>query len=81
MFSIYASENDISQVVKCDVFLYADNSYLTCQNKDINEIEKQLNEGFCNVCDWFVNNNLSLHLRENKQNHDFLLLNFKKGKI
>ena len=34
----------MSQAVKCNLFLYADDTCLTCQHKDINEIEKQLNK-------------------------------------
>ena len=33
--------------------------------KDINEIEKQLNE-FESICDWFVNNKLIIHFGANK---------------
>ena len=29
------------------------------QHKDINEIEKQLNQDFGSICDWFVDNKLS----------------------
>ena len=39
LFLIYV--NDMSQALKCHLFLYADDSYLTCQHKDINETEKQ----------------------------------------
>ena len=35
--------NDMSRAVNCNLFLYADNTGLFCQDKDINEIEKQLN--------------------------------------
>ena len=49
LFLIYVS--DISQAVKCDLFLYADDSCLVCQHKDINEIEKQLNVDFSSICD------------------------------
>ena len=42
LFLIYI--NDMSQAVKCNLFLYADDTCLTCQHKDINEIEKQLNK-------------------------------------
>ena len=41
LFLIYV--NDMSQAVKCDLFLYVDDSCLVCQHKDINKIEKQLN--------------------------------------
>ena len=37
-FLIYA--NDMSQSVKCHLFLHANDSCLVCQRKDINEIEK-----------------------------------------
>ena len=43
-FLIYVS--DMSQAVKYHLFLYADDSCLVCQHKDINEIEKQLNVDF-----------------------------------
>ena len=47
LFLIYV--NDMSQAVKCDLFLYADDTCLVCQHKDINKIENQLNEGFSNI--------------------------------
>ena len=34
--------------------------------KDINEIEKQLNEDFENICDWLVNKKLSIHFGDDK---------------
>ena len=37
---IFIYVNDMSQAVKCHLFLYADNSYLVCVHKDINEIQK-----------------------------------------
>ena len=49
LFLIYV--NDMSQAVKCDIFLYADDTCLVCQHKDINKIENQSNEDFCNICD------------------------------
>ena len=41
LFLIYI--NAMSQAVKCNLFLYADDTCLVCQHKDINEIEKELN--------------------------------------
>ena len=64
LFSIYV--NDMPKVVKCDLFLYADDTCLVCQHKDINKIENQLNEDFSNICDWFVDNKLSIHSGEDK---------------
>ena len=46
LFFIYV--NDMSQIVKCDHFLYADDICLVCQHKDINKIENQIDEDFCN---------------------------------
>ena len=46
----------MSQAVKCNIFLYADDTCLVCQHKDINEIEKQLNKDFESICDWFGKN-------------------------
>ena len=50
------------------MFLYADDSCLMYQYRDVNEIEKQLNKDFENVWDWFVDNKLSIHFREDKTN-------------
>ena len=36
------------------------------QHKDVEEIEKVLNNDFENVCDWFVDNKLSIHFGEDK---------------
>ena len=52
LFLIYV--NDIPQAAKCDLFLHDDYSFLICQHRDSNKIEKQLNEDFPNIYDWFV---------------------------
>ena len=44
LFLIYV--NNMSQAVKCNLFLYAHESCLACQNKDINEIQKEWNKDF-----------------------------------
>ena len=66
LFLIYI--NGKSQAVKCNLFLYAYDACLLCQHKhkDINEIEKQLNKDFDSICDWFVDNKLSIHFGDNK---------------
>ena len=51
-FLIYV--NDMSQAVKCNLLLYANDSCLVCQHKNINEIEKRLNVDVSNICDWFL---------------------------
>ena len=49
------------QALKPNLFLYADDSCLVLQGKDVKEIEKQLNGDFTNICKWFVDNRLNLY--------------------
>ena len=51
---------------------------LTCQHKDINEIENRLNEDFCNICDCLVDNKLSIHCGEDKTKPIFFSSKFKR---
>ena len=64
LFLIYV--NDMPMAVKCNLFLYADDTCLVFQSKNVKDIEKQLNEDFANICDWFVDNKLSIHFGEDK---------------
>ena len=64
----------MSQAVKCV-------SFLVCQDKDINKIENQLNAEFCNICDWFVNNKLIIHLGEDKTKSILFASEFKRKNI
>ena len=52
--------------VKCNLLLYADDTYLVLQSKNVKDIEKQLNEDFANICNWFVGNKLSIHFDKYK---------------
>ena len=54
------------QVVKCVLLLYTDDICLIFQHSDINEIEIKLNKNFSLICDWFVDNKLSIHFGEDK---------------
>ena len=54
------------QAVESDLFLYADDSCLFFQDKDINKINQQLNKDFHNLCNWFIDNKLSIHFGEDK---------------
>ena len=56
----------MSMAAKCDLFLYADEICLVFQSKNVKDIEKLLNEVFSNICDWFVDNKLSIHFGEDK---------------
>ena len=71
----------MSQAIKYHLFLYADDSCLVCQHKDINEIEKQLNANFSNICDWFVDNKLSIQFGEDKTKSILFASEFKKKNI
>ena len=53
-------------ILKCNLFLYTDNTCLVFQSKNVKDIEKQLNEDFTNKCDWFADNKLSIHFGEDK---------------
>ena len=68
----------MSQAIKCHLFLYADDLCLVCQHKDINEIENQLNVDSSDICDWFVDNKLSIHFGEDKTKSVFFASKFKK---
>ena len=41
--------NDMPMAFKCNLFLHVDDTCLVFQSKNINDIEKQLNEDFTNV--------------------------------
>ena len=72
MFLIY--DNDMAQAIKLNLFLYANDSCLMYQHRDVNKIEKQLNKDFENVCDWFFDNKLSIHFEEDKTKSVLFLL-------
>ena len=65
LFLIYVY--DIPMAVTCDQFLYADDTCLVFQSKNAKDMEKQLNEAFANICDWFVDK-LSIRFSEDKSN-------------
>ena len=60
LFLLYV--NDMSQAVTCDLLLYADDSCLTVTHKDVKYIEETLNNNLSSLCDWLVDNKLSIHL-------------------
>ena len=79
LFLIYV--NDMSQAVKCYLFLYADDSCLANQHKDVNEIRKHLNENFSNICHWMVDNKLHVHFGKNKAKSILFASKFKTKNI
>ena len=64
LFLIYV--NDMKQAVSSDLLLYADDSCLIFQHKHVTEIEKYLNNDFSNLCEWFLDNKLSIYFGEGK---------------
>ena len=42
------------------VLLYADETCLVFKSKNDKDIENQLHEDFANICDWFVENKVSI---------------------
>ena len=64
LFLLYI--NDMPQAVESDLFLYADDSGLVFQHKNISNINQQLNKDFHNICLWFIDNKLSIHFGEDK---------------
>ena len=71
----------MSQAVKCYLFVYADDTCLVCQHKDINKFEKQLNKDFESICDWFVDNKLSIHFGVGKTKSILFTTKFKTKKV
>ena len=65
LFLLYI--NDLPQAVAdCDVRLYADDTFIPFTHKNISVIEAKFNTDFNNLCDWFVDNKLSIHFGEDK---------------
>ena len=64
LFLLYV--NDMPQAVKCEMLLYADDTCLIFSAKDLDVIQEQLNRDFNELCDWFVDNKLSIHFGEDK---------------
>ena len=54
------------QAVVCELLLYADDTCVIFQHKDITKIETALNKNFSVLCDLFVDNKLSIHFSEDK---------------
>ena len=54
------------QAVQSSLFLYADDSSVVFQGNDVIRIENQLNGDFTNICEWFVDNRLSIHFGGDK---------------
>ena len=59
--------NDMKIAVEtCDLLLYADDACLVYTDQNITNVETNLNTDFNSLCDWFIDNKLSIHLGEDK---------------
>ena len=79
LFLLYIS--DIPQAVDCDPVLYTDETCLLFQHKVLERIKEKLTKSFSNICDWFVDNKLSVHFGEDKTKSIFFSTKIRKGKI
>ena len=65
LFLLYI--NDIPQVLSdSHTHPYADDTTISYQHMDIAEIKNVLNKEFANMCEWFIDNKLSIHFDEDK---------------
>ena len=62
MFLIYV--NNMPQAIKSSLLSYVDDSCMLYQHNEVDEIEKQFNKDFENICEWFVDKELSIHCGE-----------------
>lgn len=67
------------QVVKYNILLYADDSWLVSQHRDFKKIVK-LNKNFESICYCFVDNKLSTHFCDDKSKSLFFATKFKNKK-
>ena len=71
LFLIYV--NDMPSALKfSDLYLYADDSCIVFQSKNIDIIKENLTNDFSELCDWFVDNKLSIHFAKIKLSLYFL---------
>ena len=54
------------QAVASNLLLYADDTCIVFQHKSETEIDKQLIRDFLSLCDWHVDNKLSIHFGQDK---------------
>ena len=58
---------DLSQSLSgAGSYLHADDTCIFYQHEDVRKIENVLNKEFSSLCQWFIDNKLSIHFGENK---------------
>ena len=61
--------------IDCELLLYADDTCIIYQHKDIAEFETALNKNFSMLCDCLVDKKFSIHFERIKQNQVCLVAN------
>ena len=70
LFLIYI--NNLQQALnETGPYLYADDTCIFYQDKDVEKIEKNLNKEFSSLCEWFIDNKLSIHFGDDKTKATF----------
>ena len=64
LFLLYI--NDMPQAVNSELLLYTDDTCFFFVGKDSKIIGDQLNKDFNSLCEWFIDNKLSIHFGEEK---------------
>ena len=64
LFLLYV--NNIPQAINSELLLYVNDTCLIYMEKDTKTIEEQLNRDFNSLCEWFINNKLSIHFGKEK---------------
>ena len=65
--------NDLPQALnEIGLCLYADDTCIFYQDKDIEKIERVLNKEFSSLCEWFIDNKWSIHFGHDKTKTIFL---------
>ena len=65
-FIIYTSDLPLCLPLECKLFMYADDSTITCSSSNINEIENNLNTTLGRIYDWCVRNKLTINANKTK---------------
>ena len=66
LFIIYTSDLPLCLSLECKLFIYADDSTITCSSFNINEIENNLNTALGRIYDWCVRNKLTINANKTK---------------
>ena len=66
LFIIYTSDLPLCLPPECKLFMYGDDSTITCRSSNINEIENNLNTVLGRIYDWCVKNKLTINANKTK---------------